>query len=45
VTPLASFWDVAAQHLAAFIGGLLIGFVASSRYRIVRRGDRDQDGM
>jgi membrane associated rhomboid family serine protease len=37
---IASFWSVAAGHIVAFIGGLLLGFVGSNRYRIVRR---DQD--
>lgn len=32
----ATVWDAIAQHGATFLLGLLVGLVASSRYRIVR---------
>jgi hypothetical protein len=38
-----TFWEIAAQHFTSFVGGLLIGFVASSRYRIVQRNGETHD--
>jgi hypothetical protein len=36
----ATVWDAIAQHGATFLLGLLVGLVASSRYRIVRVRDQ-----
>jgi hypothetical protein len=33
---MADVWAVVGQHAASFLFGLLIGWVVSSRYRIVR---------
>jgi hypothetical protein len=37
MTFLATFWEIAAEHIVSFVGGLMIGFVLSDRYRITRR--------
>jgi hypothetical protein len=37
----ASWWTAVAQHAGSFLLGLLIGWVVSSRYRIVRVSDDD----
>jgi hypothetical protein len=37
----ADAWAVVGQHAASFLLGLLIGWVVSSRYRIVRVSDDD----
>lgn len=29
-------WEIVAEHAATFLFGLIVGLVASSRYRIVR---------
>jgi hypothetical protein len=34
---IAAWTDLAAEHFAAFLLGLGIGFVLSNRYRIARR--------
>lgn len=40
---IASFWDVAIEHVVSFAGGLALGFVLSNRYRIVTRNGKDHD--
>jgi hypothetical protein len=36
---IATFWDLAAEHVASFGFGLVLGFIGSSRYRIVKRSN------
>lgn len=38
---MANVWAVAAQHTLAFSVGVLVGFVLSNRFRIVRRNGED----
>jgi hypothetical protein len=37
---IASFWSTAAEHVFSFAAGVLLGFVISDRYRIVRRNGK-----
>lgn len=37
MTFLATFWEIAAGHIVSFMGGLIVGFVLSDRYRLTRR--------
>jgi hypothetical protein len=41
---LATIQDIVAAAPVAFLAGLIVGFVASDRYRIVRRnGNKEPD--
>jgi hypothetical protein len=42
---IATVWDVAIDHVLSFGFGAFIGFVASDRYRIVKRNGGDDDGQ
>ena len=37
---IATVWDLAAEHGITFLAGLIVGFVLTSRYRIVRINGR-----
>lgn len=34
---IASVWAQVGEHVISFAAGLLLGFVATSRYRLVKR--------
>lgn len=36
---IATVWDLAAEHIVTFLAGVVVGFLGTSRYRIVRRDD------
>jgi hypothetical protein len=36
-------WEAIAQHALSFFGGVGVGLVLSSRYRIVRVNRKDKD--
>ena len=40
---LAAWTDLAAEHFVAFLVGIVIGFVLSNRYRLVKRKGNGHD--
>jgi hypothetical protein len=36
---IATFWDIAAEHIASFLAGVVVGFALTSRYRLVRKSN------
>lgn len=42
--PVGAFpWGLALEHVVSFACGVVIGFVAANRYRIVRRNGETHD--
>lgn len=37
----ASWWELASQHFLSFGCGVIVGLLASSRYRIIKRNGED----
>lgn len=42
---IATVWEVAGEHLVSFTLGVLIGFVGSSRYQLVKRSNGGDDDV
>lgn len=43
-----AFWEIVFQHVITFVGGLVIGFVLSNRFKIIRRNGQastDRSGL
>jgi hypothetical protein len=34
------WWVVASEHVFSFVGGIVVGFELSSRYRVTKRTDQ-----
>lgn len=41
---IATWQEVVAEHIGSFVIGLLVGWVTTSRYRIVKRNGKERDG-
>jgi hypothetical protein len=37
----ASWWALASQHFLSFIGGVIVGFALTSRYRLIKRDAKE----
>jgi hypothetical protein len=38
-----TLWEIAAEHVVSFAFGVVVGFYASSRFRLVRRENGGTD--